>query len=191
MLRALLLIGAVVLLAGGGVAGWFAARETEEAVTVTETTTTTATTTTTSEPAETGLPPAVEETRATLLAAAETGDYEALRPLVPATGFEYTFGGPVEGGPIAFWQELERNSVERPLENLAAVLRMPYTLSRGIYFWPFAFDIAEADEITAHERELLQPLGPLDTLFVPGTGYLGWRAGIEPDGSWVFYVAGD
>jgi len=190
VVRALLLIGAMVLLAGGGAAGWFAARETEEAVTVTETTTTT-TTTTTSQPAETGLPEAVEETRAALLAAAETGDYQALQPLVPATAFEYTFGSPVEGGPIAYWQELERTSVERPLENLADVLRMPYTLSRGTYVWPFAYDLAERDEITAHERELLQPLGPLDTLFVPGTGYLGWRAGIEPDGTWVFYVAGD
>lgn len=191
MLRALLVIGALLLLAGGAAAGWFIAQETEEAVTTTETTTTTATTTTTSQPELAGLPAAVEKTRATILAAAETGDYEELRPLVPATGFEYTFGSPVEGGPIAFWRELERNSVERPLENLAEVLRMPYTLSRGIYVWPFAYDIAEADEITAHERELLQPLGPLDTLFVPGTGYLGWRAGIEPDGTWVFYVAGD
>jgi hypothetical protein len=189
MLRVLLVIGAVLLLAGGGAAGWFVARETEEAETVTETTTSTITET--SESAETGLPAAVEKTRAELLAAAETGDYEKLRPLVPPTGFEYTFGGPVEGGPIAYWQELERTSVERPLENLAEVLRMPYTLSRGIYVWPFAYDIAEADQITAHERELLQPLGPLDTLFVPGTGYLGWRAGIEPDGTWVFFVAGE
>ena len=187
MIRALLIAGAIALLAAGVVGGWFAARETEEAVTVTETTTSTTTTTSTSEAAETGLPAAVEETRAALLAAAETGDYEALRPLVPATGFEYTFGGPVEGGPVAYWQELERTSVERPLETLAEVLRMPYTLSRGIYVWPFAYDIAERDEITAHERELLEPLGPLDTLFVEGTGYLGWRAGIEPDGSWVFY----
>ena len=189
MLRALLLIAAVLLLAGGAAAGWFAARETREAVTVTDTTT--ATTTAASEAAETGLPAAVEETRAALLAAAETGDYEELRPLVPATGFEYTFGSQVEGGPIAYWQELERTSVERPLANLAEVLRLPYTLSRRIYVWPFAYDLAERDEITAHERELLQPLGPLDTLFVPGTGYLGWRAGIDPDGSWVFYVAGD
>jgi len=189
MLRWLLVIGAVVLLVGGGVGGWFVARETDEAETITETTTSTVTET--AAPAETGVPAAVEETRAELLEAAESGDYERLRPLVPATGFEYTFGGPVEGGAIAYWQELERTSVERPLENLAEVLRMPYTLSRGIYVWPFAYDIAEADEITAHERELLQPLGPLDTLFVPGTGYLGWRAGIEPDGTWVFFVAGD
>ncbi len=189
MVRALVILGAVALLVAGGVGGWLAARETEEAVTVTETAT--ETTTATSDTAETGLPAAVEETRAALLAAAETGDYDALRPLVPATGFEYTFGGPVEGGPIAYWQELERTSVERPLETLADVLRMPYTLSRGIYVWPFAYDIAERDEITAHERELLEPLGPLDTLFVEGTGYLSWRAGIEPDGTWVFYVAGD
>ena len=188
MLRTLLVVGAVVVLAGGLAAGWFAARETEEAETVTETTTSTTTETAQS---ESGLPAAVEETRAELLAAAETGDYEKLRPLVPATGFEYTFGGPVEGGAIAYWQELERTTVERPLENLAEILKMPYTLSRGIYVWPFAYDIAEADEITAHERELLQPLGPLDTLFVPGSGYLGWRAGIEPDGTWVFFVAGD
>ncbi len=190
MIRALLIVGALVLLAAGGVGGWFAARETEKAVTVIETTTET-TTATTEAAAEAGLPAAVEATRAALLAAAETGDYEELRPLVPATAFEYTFGGPVEGGPIAFWQELERSSVERPLEELAKVLRMPYTLSRGIYVWPFAYDIAERDEITAHERDLLEPLGPLDTLFVEGTGYLGWRAGIEPDGTWVFYVAGD
>jgi len=32
---------------------------------------------------------------------------------------------------------------------------------------------------------------PLSTLFPEGLGYLGWRAGIEPDGRWVFYVAGD
>ena len=144
MLRALVLVGAVLLLAGGAAAGWFGGRELDEAETVTETT---ASTTTETAQSETGLPAAVEETRAELLAAAETGDYEKLRELVPATGFEYTFGGPVEGGAIAYWQELERATIERPIENLAAVLRMPYTLSRGIYVWPFAYDIAERDEI--------------------------------------------
>lgn len=68
---------------------------------------------------------------------------------------------------------------------------MPYTLSRGVYFWPFAYDVAALDQLTAYERELLAPLGPLETVFVEGTGYLGWRAGIAPDGTWVFFVAGD
>lgn len=190
ILRVLLAAGAVVLLAGGGAAGWFAARETQDEVTTTETTTVVQTETVTEQVAV-GLPAPVADTHARLLEAAETGDYDALRPLIPSTGFEYTFGGPVEGGPIAYWQELERSTVERPLENLEAVLRMPYTLSRGIYVWPFAYDVADAGELTPHERELLQPLGPLDTLFVEGTGYLGWRAGIDPDGNWVFFLAGD
>ncbi|MGH3133124.1 MAG: hypothetical protein ACRDNY_05195 [Gaiellaceae bacterium] len=189
MIRRLLAAEAIALVALGGVAGWFVGRETEDAVTTVETTTVTETTTQT--PPETGLPAPVQETHAALLAAAESGDYEELRSLIPATGFEYTFGGPVEGGPIAYWQEIERSTVERPIASLAAVLKMPYTLSRGIYVWPFAYDVADAGDLTAHERELLTPLGALDTLFVPGTGYLGWRGGIEPDGTWVFFVAGD
>ena len=138
-----------------------------------------------------GVPRAVEETRAALLETAKSGDYEKMRPLVPGTGFEYTFGGPVDGGPIAYWQELERTTGERPLEALAEVLRMPYTLARGLYVWPFAYDVAAIDDLTAHERELLAPLGPLESVFVEGTGYLGWRAGIQPDGTWIFFVAGD
>ena len=146
----------------------------------------------TPEPAPNGLPTAVEASRAALLAAAESGDYEDVRPLLPPDdGFRYTFGGPVEGGPTAYWQELERTTGESPLETLAAILRMPYALSHGYYFWPFAYDVADVNDLTAHERELLAPLGPLDRLFVEGTGYVGWRAGIAPDGAWSFFVAGD
>lgn len=137
------------------------------------------------------LPTAVEETRAALLAAAESGDYEALRPLLPTTGFEYTFGGAVPGGPIAYWKQLEQDTEERPLETLAKILRMPYSLSRGYYVWPFAYDVASVNDLSAHERELLAQLGPLNTLFSEGTGYLGWRTGIDPNGVWTFFVAGD
>jgi hypothetical protein len=142
--------------------------------------------------ASSGLPKAVEAGRAALLEAAESGDYEAVRALIPKDGgFRYTFGGPVAGGPIAYWQRLERTTDERPLETLAAILRMPYTLSRGSYFWPFAYDIADVTDLTAHERKLLAPLGRPDRLFVEGTGYLGWRAAIAPNGTWVLFVAGD
>jgi hypothetical protein len=187
MKRALMLVASALLVGAGGVGGWFAYDVAEETETVTQTTTVTHT----EETADSGLPAAVEETRAALLEAAESGDYERLRQLVPATAFEYTFGSPVQGGPIAFWRELERTTGERPLEALGEVLRMPVTLSRGIYVWPFAYDVASIDDLTAHERELLAPLGPLESVFVEGTGYLGWRAGIGPDGTWVFFVAGD
>jgi hypothetical protein len=133
-----------------------------------------------------GVPVPVAETHAALLAAADSGDYEELRPLLPSQ-FSYTFGGPVEGGPIAYWRRVEDESGERPIDILASILRMPYTLSRGTYVWPFAYD-KQPDELSAHERELL---GDLADAFGAGSGYLGWRAGIEPDGTWSFFIAGD
>ena len=144
----------------------------------------------TTAPVATGLPAAVEQTRAALLEAAESGDYEALRPLV-SDSFEYTFGSPVEGGPIEYWQRLEAESDERPLEALAAILKMPYVLSRGYYVWPWAYTVETAGDLSEHEVELLAPLGPPSGLFPAGSGYFGWRAGIASDGTWAFFVAGD
>jgi hypothetical protein len=138
-----------------------------------------------------GLPAAVEETRVRLLAAAEAGDYEALRELVPDSGFEYTFGDPIEGGPVAYWQELERTTDERPLEALAAILKLPYALTRGFYYWPWVHAVASAQDLSPHERELLSRVGAPSELFPEGSGYFGWRVGIAPDGTWVFFVAGD
>jgi hypothetical protein len=187
-MRFLLALALAALFALGGVAGWFVARETESAQTITETATTTATTTA---DLASGLPAQVEETRAALLEAARSGDYEALRPLVPADGFEYTFGSPVDGGPIAYWQELERTTRERPLETLAALLEMPYVLTRGTYVWPWAFTVESEVDLSPHERELLAPVRGLNETIVEGTGYVGWRTGIAPNGAWTFFVAGD
>jgi hypothetical protein len=138
-----------------------------------------------------GLPTPVDETRARLLEAAESGDYEALRPLISDTSFKYTFGDGVEGGPIAYWRELERTTDQRPIEALADVLRLPYALSRGSYAWPWAHAVSSSDDLSPHERELLAPLGLPSQLFPEGAGYYGWRAGIAPDGTWVYFVAGD
>jgi len=156
-------------------------------VTVSETETETVTATeTTTEPGAIGLPEPVAETHAALLAAAESGDYEALRRLIPDE-FSYTFGAPEEDDPIAYWQELEEAGEESPIEILARILDLPYTLSGGMYVWPFAFDKQE-EELTRHERRLL---GDLAVYSGAGSGFLGWRAGIEPDGTWRFFIAGD
>jgi hypothetical protein len=139
------------------------------------------------EPAASGVPEAVEEKRSAILEAAESGDVDAVAALA-AEQFSYTFGGPVEGGPAAYWRRLEAEG-EQPLETLAAILRLPYTLSGGVYVWPFAYDRTE-DELTDHERALLEQLPEGTAVFTP-EGYLGWRAGIEPDGDWIFFIAGD
>jgi hypothetical protein len=187
VVRALVALAGALALAGCGGTETVTVTESQTSTeTATETETVTQTETAAAQPA--GLPPPVAETHAALLAAAESGDYEALRPLLPGSGFSYTFGGEVQGGPIAYWQLLERQTDERPIEILARILRLPYTLSGGQYVWPFAYDKQE-DELTAHERELLGDLA--NSYSGAGSGYLGWRAGIEPDGTWRFFIAGD
>jgi hypothetical protein len=108
------------------------------------------------------LPAAVVKTRGRV-AARLCGEPATTQPpsrSFPDTGFEYTFGSPVPAAPIAYWQDLERTTGERPLDvRSRRVLRMPYTLSRGLYFWPFAYDVASVDDLTAHERELLRRSG--------------------------------
>jgi hypothetical protein len=133
-------------------------------------------------------PDVVLRKRAAILAAAQARDYDALAQLSDPQRFAYSFGGEVEGGPAAYWRQAEaRGEHPTPAEALAAILRMPYTLSRGLYVWPFAYEKTE-DELTAYERGLLQELGRGGAF---ADGYLGWRAGIDPDGRWVFFVAGD
>lgn len=133
-------------------------------------------------------PDAVLRKRAAILAAAQARDYDALAQLSDPQGFEYSFGGEVEGGPAAYWRQAEaRGEDPTPAEALVAILRMPYTLSRGLYVWPFAYDRTE-DELTGYERGLLEELGRGGAF---AEGYLGWRAGIDPAGRWVFFLAGD
>ena len=151
------------------------------------TTTRVETTTRTETSRDTAVPDAVLEKRAQIMEAAEARDYDALARLVDPDGFEYTFGGPVPGGPAQYWRERAQEG-DDPLAALERILRLPYTLSTGHYVWPFAYD-KTGDTLTAYERRLLGDLLPGGS--IGDTGYLGWRAGITPDGDWVFFVAGD
>lgn len=187
-------VAAVCLLGAGFVAGILLEDEPEPA-TLTEVSTELVTTRETVTAPATGqsLPAAVAAKRDAILAAAEAKDYDALAGLADE-GFRYSFGGPVEGGVVAFWKELEATTDDRPIEDLAAILEMPYTLSQGYYVWPFVYDDTDLSALSEHEIELLQPIvkpGELEAYAEGGSGWLGWRTGITPDGRWEFFVAGD
>jgi hypothetical protein len=138
------------------------------------------------------LPDPVERTRIAIARSAAARDFAALARLVPQGGFEYTFGGPVRGGPTAYWRRLEATTGEAPLETLVAVLALPHTKVRGIYVWPFAFD-RDPRQLTEAELELLSTFATEREIqgWREFGGYIGYRAGIDPDGDWVFYVTGD
>jgi len=132
-----------------------------------------------------GLPAAVERTRGAVQHAAAARNYAALRRLVPRSGFTYSYGAPAKGDAVAYWRRLEADG-QRPLETLAKILELPYSLRQGLYVWPFAYGLPRG-ELTRYERILL---GPLARSYA-GDDYYGWRTGIRPDGRWRFFVAGD
>jgi hypothetical protein len=176
------LVATAALAGGGAYAGWSFRGSETKTVTVTSTVTTVPATPSAAD----GVPAAVETTRAAIASAAEARDATALRRLIPADGFRYSYGGPYPGGAIAYWEHLEKTSGLRPFETLARIMRLPYSLGQGHYVWPFAYGTPKSD-LTSYERGLL---GNLVTSYV-GQDYYGWRSGIRPDGTWAFFVSGD
>ncbi len=146
---------------------------------------------TTTRVADPTLPPAVARTRERILRAAEAHDYEALRRLIGTHPIRYTFGPEIAGGPIAFWKRAEARG-DKPIETLAAILKLPYTLTHGGYWWPFAYT-TRPGELTPYEVRLLSSYAtPADIAkWKRFGGYFGYRAGIGADGRWQAYVSGD
>jgi hypothetical protein len=151
----------------------------------------TTTTTLTQQVADPTLPPAVARTRTRLLRAAESHDYALLRRIIGTHPIRYTFGADVPGGPVAFWKRAEAHG-GKPIETLAAILKLPYTLAHGIYWWPFAYTTPPG-ELTPYEVRLLSDYAtPADVAkWKSFGGYFGYRAGIGADGVWQIYVSGD
>jgi hypothetical protein len=145
-------------------------------------------------PPQLGLPTPVARKRAEIWKAAKGGDYEEVARLVDPKGFEYTFGGAVPGGPAAYWRQIDQTTDERPIETLAAILQLPFVFQEDskLYVWPFAFT-RRAPTLSPEERELLvEAIGEESMKAYEQLGsYLGYRAGIDENGNWVFYVAGD
>jgi hypothetical protein len=137
------------------------------------------------------LPRAVQETRDAIVEAAHAFDYERLETLLDPATFSYSFGE--SGDPVGYWQTLEEEG-EVPIlgDILPVVLSMPFAEQDGIYVWPSV----QANTPESWTEEDIAPLRQLYTdeeidSFRQAGGYLGWRAGIREDGTWLFFVAGD
>lgn len=180
-------------------------------VTVTETVTETETETVTQPPPESEvvcstagvrlalpqqqLPAEVAEVRQRVFDAAVACDYETLEEIAleRGEGFTFSFGG--GDSAAAFWREVEEAGTERPLPMvaLATILTLPYTRNEvGSYAWPTAYDESPADaDWQALADAGLYTEAELEQMQKQGTGYLGYRTAITPDGDWQFFVAGD
>jgi hypothetical protein len=153
--------------------------------------TTSGATTTSTEPVETSLPDPVEEKREAIANAAQRLDYAGLAELLDPKTFTYSFGERAD--PIAYWRRLE-NRAEIPIlgDILPTVLSMPYRKQGDIYAWPSV----HGKEPSTWTEEDRRELGKLYTTkqirqFERAGAYLGYRAGIQKDGTWLYFVAGD
>lgn len=141
--------------------------------------------------AATGLPGPVATTRDLVVAAASECDLSALQDIAGDT-FTTSFGG---GGAenLGIWEEEGRGR----LGILLQLLDMSHGEIRGdegiIYVWPAAFAYQSWDEIphdAVAELAAIHSEGDLDEFATLGS-YVGWRTGIDSDGNWLFFVAGD
>lgn len=148
-------------------------------------------TTTTRSPS--GLPSGVAATHSKLLAAAEAGEYELLRPVLDRAVFLSDFGfGNDQPDPIDRWKALG----PKPLDTMGAILRMPHAVKETnegtLYQWPRLDPDSNAGDVTPAEREAFLTFmtdGELANAFRPEYGYTGPRLGILADGTWWFFLS--
>lgn len=136
-------------------------------------------------------PSSFADTRAAILAAADKGDYGALRPLIDADVFLSDFGFGEEPDPAARWEEMG----SQPLETMGVLLRMKHVVRETnegtLYQWPAYDPDSDPGDLTARDRERFATVlskAELDRLITDEYGYTGPKLGILKDGTWWFFL---
>jgi hypothetical protein len=138
------------------------------------------------------LPAPVAETRQEIFDAAVACDYDTLEQLASEEGFTFSYGAETDASD--YWRGLEESGEEpKPMRALAAILTLPVTRNEaGSYAWPSAYDESPtAADWLALAHTGLYSEEQLEQMRTQGTGYLGYRTAITPEGEWQFFVAGD
>jgi len=145
------------------------------------------------------LPEPVRRMHRLILEATRSGDIERLRPLI-GTGEHATqlsFGG-VDGDPVDFLRELsgdpDGQEILAILEEVlsAGFVHLDAGSANDLYVWPYFFAIP-LDRLTNPQRvELFKIVtaGDYEDMKTFGS-YIFYRVGIDPEGNWAFFVAGD
>jgi hypothetical protein len=142
------------------------------------------------------LPEPVRKKREEILAAARAGDLSKISAIVKAGGTQISLTG--ETDAAEFWKRTFADSDGlEVVATLIEVLEMPFVhLDKGtaqeMFVWPY-FYATPLDKLTPEQRvELFRLVTAYDFREMQKFGsYNFFRAGIAPDGSWQFFVAGD
>ena len=132
-----------------------------------------------------------EETRDAILAAVDSGDYDALRPLIEAETFLSDFGFGEEPDPAGRWEAMG----SEPLETMGVLLRMSDVVRKTnegtLHQWPSYDADSKPSDLTAEDRQLFETVmskHELEQALTDEYGYIGPRLGILEDGTWWFFI---
>jgi hypothetical protein len=144
---------------------------------------------------EQDLPAVVSDVRKRVFEAAIACDYDTLEEIALEQGAGFTFSYGNGKDASEYWRGLEEDSSElpKPMRALATILTLPPTRNEtGSYAWPTAYSENPTEEDwRALVYAGLYDAKVIDQMETQGTGYLGYRTAITPDGDWQFFVAGD
>jgi hypothetical protein len=144
------------------------------------------------------LPPAVLRMRDRILAAARTGDLQALLTLMRANGGMPVFSHTQKQDPTAYWKENypDSDGVEI-LSILISILEtQPVRVDAGTpqeaYLWPYFARLPIKSLTPAQKVELFRVVTGSDYKEMLERGrYVFYQVGIGPDGTWRYFLASE
>jgi hypothetical protein len=144
------------------------------------------------------LPPAVLRMRDRILAAARTGDLQTLLALMQANGGMPVFSHTQKQDPAAYWKENYPDS--EGVEILSILITIletePVRIDAGtpqeMYLWPYFARLPLEALTPAQKVELFRVVTGSDYKDMLERGrYVFYQVGIEPDGTWRYFVASE
>lgn len=145
-----------------------------------------------------GLPPAVADMRAAILAAVETGDIAELKGAMDLNELKPEFGGPVGTDPIDYLKSVSADGSGKDiLEVIIRLLEGTWAAIPGgrdiennrIYVWPHFAEVSLA-VLDSNDTAVLEALvGAAEAQRMRETGrWTGWRLSIGADGVWHMFT---
>ena len=142
------------------------------------------------------LPEAVRKRREEILSVARSGDLAKVAALAKSSNTQISFGGETDAAD--FWKKAfpDSDGLE-VMATLIEILESPFVhLDKGgaqeMFVWPYFYAV-QLEKLTPEQRvELFRLVTAYDFREMQKFGsYNFFRAGISPDGTWQFFVAGD
>jgi hypothetical protein len=143
-------------------------------------------------------PAAVLRTRERILAAARTGDLQALLAVMQANGSMPVFSHTQRQDPVAYWREnypdsegIEILSILITLLETAPV-RIDANTPREMYLWPYFARLPLRSLTPAQKVDLFRVVTGSDYREMLERGrYVFYQVGIGPDGMWRYFIASE